>query len=114
MAGAFGSWRCMGNEDEQVDVESIDMDAIVTLARIELRPEECEKFKGHLRSTLNYVQRIMAVDVSNVLPSAHAEELYNVWDEDQVGKSLSQDDALANAPERDRGQVAIYRVVDEV
>ena len=46
-------------------------------------------------------QAAIELDLSNVEPTAHPLDLVNAWAEDEPRPSLSVEDALANAPDRD-------------
>ena len=61
----------------------MDIDYVANLARIELSPQEKEKFQGQLGDVLKYFEKLQEVDVEGVEPTAHAFPRFNVWDEDQ-------------------------------
>ncbi len=91
---------------------TIDIDYVAQLARLELSPEEKKLFGGQLAQVLDYFKKIDAVDVSNVEPTAHAFPIYNVWDEDKVRPGFTVEEALLNAPAKREGQVVVPRVVE--
>ncbi|MCX7721035.1 MAG: Asp-tRNA(Asn)/Glu-tRNA(Gln) amidotransferase subunit GatC [Dictyoglomus thermophilum] len=69
------------------------------LARLHLTPEEEELFAKQLQNILDYFKKLQELDTSNVEPMAHVLPLYNIWREDEVRESISQKEALKNAPE---------------
>ncbi len=91
----------------------IDIDYVARLARIELTPEEKEKYSEQLGQILGYFQKLSEIDVSDVEPSAHARAVYNVWREDVEGTPMSVDDALMNAPAKRDNQIVVPKVVDD-
>ena len=95
------------------DKTSIDIDYVATLARIELTDEEREQFSAQLVDILNYFERIKAVDVSGIEPTAHAFPLYNVWGEDKAEPGFSLEEALLNAPEHRDNQIVVPKVVED-
>ncbi len=95
------------------DKQSIDIDYVAKLARIELTSEEKEKFSTQLGQILDYFEKLSAVNVEGVEPSAHAHSIYNVWREDEPTPSMSIDDALLNAPAKRENQIVVPKVVDE-
>ncbi len=92
---------------------SIDIDYVATLARIELTDEEREQFSSQLEDILDYFERIKAVDVAGIEPTAHAFPIYNVWEEDVPEPGLSPDEALLNAPEQRGNQIVVPKVVED-
>ena len=92
---------------------SIDIDYVAALARIELTDEERQQFSAQLVDILNYFERIKAVDVSGIEPTAHAFPLYNVWGEDCAEPGFSPEEALLNAPELRDNQIVVPKVVED-
>ena len=76
---------------------------VAKLARLELSEEEVERFGAQLSAILEAVGKVSELDLEDVEPTAHPLELVNVWAEDEPRPSLSAEDALANAPEREDG-----------
>jgi aspartyl-tRNA(Asn)/glutamyl-tRNA(Gln) amidotransferase subunit C len=74
---------------------------VARLARLELSDEELDKFSGQLNAILEAVGKVSELDLSEVEPTLHPLELANVWAEDEPRPSLTVDEALANAPERE-------------
>lgn len=81
------------------------------LARLQLSDEELDYFGGQLGQILEHIGKISAVDTSNVEPTAHAVEVTNVFREDETAPSLSQDEALANAPKAENGGFVVPKIV---
>lgn len=83
---------------------SIDEDTVrhvALLARIHLGDEEVRRFAGQLESILHYFDKLQQLDTSGVRPLVHAVETQDVLAPDVEGRSLSREDALANAPRHD-------------
>ena len=74
---------------------------VARLARLELVDEEIERLTVQLGAILEAVGKVAELDLSDVPPTSHPLALVNVWAEDEPHASLSLEDALANAPERD-------------
>jgi aspartyl-tRNA(Asn)/glutamyl-tRNA(Gln) amidotransferase subunit C len=75
---------------------------VAKLARLDLSDEEVERFQEQLSAILEAVGKVSELDLSDVEPTAHPLELSNVWANDEPRPSLPVDEALANAPDRDR------------
>lgn len=78
----------------------MDIDYVATLARIDLRPEEQREIGARLGEIVHYIEKLGEVDIEGVEPTSHPHPLKNVFRDDVPQPSLSQEDALANAPER--------------
>ncbi|HYY63738.1 MAG TPA: Asp-tRNA(Asn)/Glu-tRNA(Gln) amidotransferase subunit GatC [Gaiellaceae bacterium] len=74
---------------------------VAGLARLDLTDEEIERFQEQLNAILEAVGKVSELDLSDVEPTAHPLDLANVWAEDEPRPSLSVEEALANAPDRD-------------
>lgn len=71
---------------------------IADLAKLTLSIEEVKKFQEQLSSTLSYIDILKNVDTSKVTVTPAVTGLENVFREDKVTQSLSQEKVLANAP----------------
>jgi aspartyl-tRNA(Asn)/glutamyl-tRNA(Gln) amidotransferase subunit C len=80
---------------------------VARLARLDLTEEEVGRFQEQLNAILEAVGKVSELDLSDVEPTAHPLDLSNVWAEDEPRPSLSVEDALANAPDREG---AFFRV----
>ena len=95
---------------------AIDKDAVdhvARLARLALTDDERERMSGELSVILAHVEKIQALDLDGVEPTAHAVALENVMRPDAVTPSLSQEDALRNAPEREDDRFKVPRIVED-
>jgi aspartyl-tRNA(Asn)/glutamyl-tRNA(Gln) amidotransferase subunit C len=72
---------------------------VAKLARLGLSDEEVERMAGELSGILEHVNRISALELDDVAPTSHVVELENVLRADVPHESLSQDKALASAPD---------------
>ncbi len=85
---------------------------VARLARIELTPEEQQILGAQLSDILGYVAQLKEVDVNGVEPTAHAFPLVNVVRPDEAVPSLTQDEALRNAPARAGGLFVVPKIVE--
>lgn len=72
---------------------------VALLSRLELAEGEAEKYAADLDKILHYVESLAELDTTDVNPTSHSFKMQNVFREDEVRPGLSNDDALANAPE---------------
>ena len=88
------------------------LDHLSELAKVKLTDEEREMFLKDLNRILEYFSIIDEVDASNVEPAFHILGLSNVMREDEVGgDSLTQEEALSNAPQKEEGYIKAPRMV---
>jgi aspartyl-tRNA(Asn)/glutamyl-tRNA(Gln) amidotransferase subunit C len=90
----------------------IDVKYVAHLARLSLSPEEEQKIGEQLGNILGYIEKLKEVDVSGVEPTAHAFPLVNVARPDEVRPSISQEDALRNAPAQANGLFMVPKIVE--
>lgn len=90
----------------------IDVKYVAHLARISLSAEEERKIGAQLADVLGYIEKLKEVDVSGVEPTAHAFPLVNVTRPDEVRPSMSQEDALRNAPAQASGLFLVPKIVE--
>jgi aspartyl-tRNA(Asn)/glutamyl-tRNA(Gln) amidotransferase subunit C len=74
---------------------------IAELAKLQLSEEETRRMTQQLSAILDYAARLQELDTDAIPPTASVAALQNVMRDDMVAPSLSRDDALANAPDKD-------------
>lgn len=89
-----------------------DVEYIAGLARIHLQKPEAEKLTSNLEDILGYIEKLEKLDVSQVEPTSHALPVQNVFRDDVVRPSLSQADALKNAPKQHSGSFKVPQVIE--
>ena len=75
-------------------------------------PDEQEKFGAQLSNILGYIEKLNQLDVSGIEPTAHAVPLVNVFRPDEVRPSLSNEEALRNAPASANGLFMVPKIVE--
>lgn len=88
-----------------------DVRHVAVLARLKLTDEQVSVLTGELGSILGHIDTIRQLDLEGVEPTAHPLEMTDSTREDIVKPSLSQEAALANAPEQRDGAFVIPRIV---
>jgi aspartyl-tRNA(Asn)/glutamyl-tRNA(Gln) amidotransferase subunit C len=89
-----------------------DVKYVAHLARLGLSAAEEEKIGGQLKGILAYIEKLKELDVSHVEPTAHAVPLVNVFRADEVETSLSNEEALRNAPAKANGLFMVPKIVE--
>lgn len=101
-----------------------DVAYVADLANLELTGEERSRMVRDMDSILSYIDRLNEFDTSNVSPMAQvfagtsATELSGnnlpapAWRDDSLRPSLPHDEALSNAPAKDRDFFKVPKVIE--
>src|SRR3989338_2641532 len=74
---------------------------IVKLANLQVSDKELELYTKQIQDILGYVDQLEEVNVDGVKPTYQTlDGVTNVWREDEVGESLSQEEAVGQAKRR--------------
>lgn len=87
-----------------------EVEHVARLARLHFDEPELERLQGELSKIIDYVQQLSELDLTGLAPTAHAVALQNVFRPDEPWQSLSQTDALANAPQVELGHFVVPRI----
>lgn len=89
------------------------VEAIASLAQLELDDAELALFARQLGDILDYVEQLQQIDTTGVPPTASVVAGHLAFRDDCVRSSLDRADALANAPDaaRDAGLFKVPRVI---
>jgi len=88
-----------------------DVEYVAKLAKLKLSQAEKKKFQKELNKIISYIDQLNQVDTADVPPTSHVMPLENVLREDQVKPSLTQEQALANAPDKKDGHFKVPKVI---
>lgn len=86
---------------------------LATLARIELTEAEVTAMTRELSVIVDAVARVQEIATSDVAATSHPLPISNVFREDLVQPSLSQQAALAAAPDAESGRFRVSAILDE-
>jgi aspartyl-tRNA(Asn)/glutamyl-tRNA(Gln) amidotransferase subunit C len=92
-------------------IRSEEVREIAVLARLELSDQEIERMTSDLDAILDYVAALQELDTSSVEPMTHAVPFDCPLRPDQIGPSLSAEEALQNAPRREASFFQVPRIV---
>lgn len=93
--------------------DKIDINKAAKLASLSLTPQESKIFEKQLSAVLSYVNKLSEVETKSVEPIGHITGLVNVTREDIASPSLSQEDALRNAPKTHNGLFMVNAIFEE-
>lgn len=88
---------------------------LARLAKLKLTEEEVKKFQTQLSSILDYVSQLNKVETKNLEPVSQITGLKDVtrYDEISGSRSLSQEEALKNAPNKKDGLIKVKAIFAE-
>lgn len=89
-----------------------DIKYVARLARLELSAQEEETLGAQLGNIIGYIAKLKEVNVDGVEPTSHAVPLVNVTRPDEVAPSLSNTEALRNAPASGGGLFVVPKIVE--
>jgi aspartyl-tRNA(Asn)/glutamyl-tRNA(Gln) amidotransferase subunit C len=89
-----------------------EVEHVAKLARLELTDEEKERLTDQLSNILTYVEKLNELDTKGVEPTSHVLDINNVMRDDVPEESLSQELALANAPEKAAGHYKVPKIIE--
>lgn len=81
------------------------------LARLSLTEAERRELATHFRKVIDFVEELQRLDLEDVDPSIFSLGASNVDREDEVLPSLSSEDALRNAPEKQQTFFVVPRIL---
>jgi aspartyl-tRNA(Asn)/glutamyl-tRNA(Gln) amidotransferase subunit C len=78
-----------------------DVRHVAKLAELEFDEKSVEKITSQLDRILDHVAKISKVDTEGVPPTSHVLDIKNVFREDEAKPSVTQEEALKNAPDEE-------------
>jgi len=85
---------------------------LASLSRLKFTDEELENFKQEFAKTLEHVNELQKIDTKGVKLSLNTLNANNDLRLDEIGASLSQAEALQEAPEKAQGMFSIIKIVE--
>ena len=99
----------MFGDDVAIPKEQVDY--LARLAGLQLSEAEKQMFSRQLERIVGYVEKLNELDLDDVPPTAHTQNLANVLREDLVERGLTQDEALKLAPDRQEVYFRVPKVI---
>jgi aspartyl-tRNA(Asn)/glutamyl-tRNA(Gln) amidotransferase subunit C len=95
-----------------MNITKQEVEHVARLARLELSEQEKEKLTEQLSGILTYVEKLNELTTTGVEPTAHVLDISNVMRDDLPQESLSQEQALANAPDKAAGHFRVPLIIE--
>jgi aspartyl-tRNA(Asn)/glutamyl-tRNA(Gln) amidotransferase subunit C len=90
-----------------------DVAHLAKLARIEMTPAELDHMASELEQILGAVKRVQEVATSDIAPTSHPLSMSNVFRDDVVKPSLTNDEALSGAPAQAEDRFKVPQILGE-
>ncbi len=86
---------------------------VAKLAKLELTPQEVEKFTDQLSNIVDFISQLQEVDVKGIEPTSQTTGLENVFRNDKIVPSLNVGDALSGTDETHNGYFKVGAILAE-
>ncbi|KPN17893.1 MULTISPECIES: Asp-tRNA(Asn)/Glu-tRNA(Gln) amidotransferase subunit GatC [Arthrobacter] len=97
-------------------MSEINREAVAHLARlahIEMTDDELDKMAGELDVIVDSIKSVSEVAGEDIPATSHPIPLVNVFREDVVGQTLTNEQALSGAPDNAEGRFKVPAILDE-
>ncbi len=91
----------------------IDISHLSKLANLKIDETEKESLSNQLNSTLEHIEHLKEIDTSGIEGTNEVTSLKNIWREDEIKPSLSQQEALMNAANKYKGFFVVPAILEE-
>jgi len=89
-----------------------EVEHVADLAKLGLTEEEVEMYREQLSAILEYAAILQRLDTEAIPPTATVLPLRNVMRADEPAASLSQEEALSNAPSAAEGYFRVKAILE--
>ena len=90
-----------------------DVAHLAKLARIEMTPAELDHMASELGQILGAVKRVQEVATADIAPTSYPLSMSNVFRDDVVKPSLTNDEALSGAPAQAEDRFKVPQILGE-
>lgn len=96
---------------QEIDIKMVD--EIAHLARLEFNDAAKGEILNDMNRMLSFVDKLNELNTDNVAPLIYMTDEKNVLREDEIKITLTQDEALKNAPKKDSDYFKVPKVIDQ-
>lgn len=89
-----------------------DVKKIADLIRIALTDEEAEMYTKQIDERLTFANKLSQLNTDDVPPTTHGNTITDVMRKDIPALSISQEEALNNAPDKQDGHFKVPSIMD--
>lgn len=97
---------------KKINISPEEVKHIAKLAKLDLTTEEKTKFQTQLSNIIEFVDQLNKVDTSKASPTANVTGLTNIFREDEVTQSLTQEQVLFNTKDKYKGFFKVKAILE--
>lgn len=95
---------------ELIDKKTIQN--VAKLSKLEIRDNEMESFGQNFNKIIGFFENLTKLKTDNVQPTTHPVENENIFREDKVLESMSNEELSKLAPEFDQGSIVVPKIIE--
>ncbi len=95
-----------------MNITKQEVEQVAKLARLELSEQEKDLLTDQMSGILTYVEKLNELTTTGVEPTAHVLDMSNVMRDDVPAPGLTQEQALANAPDKAAGHFRVPLIIE--
>lgn len=96
-----------------MNIDTKIVDEVAHLARLEFDEKAKEEIIGDLNRMLSFIDKLSELDTANIEPLIYMTDEVNVMRDDEPIVTITQADALKNAPKRDSDYYKAPKVIEQ-
>jgi aspartyl-tRNA(Asn)/glutamyl-tRNA(Gln) amidotransferase subunit C len=89
------------------------VDEVAHLARLEFEAQAKDEIVNDMNRMLGFIEKLSELDTKGVEPLIYMTDESNVLREDMVKETITQKEALLNAPKKDSDYFKVPKVIDQ-
>jgi aspartyl-tRNA(Asn)/glutamyl-tRNA(Gln) amidotransferase subunit C len=94
-----------------MEITDKTVDELAHLARLHFEGDEKQRIKKDLTRIVSFMEKLNELDTEGVEPLIYLSEEFNVMRKDEARKTITQEQALKNAPKRDSDYFKVPKVL---
>jgi len=96
---------------QTIDTKTVD--EVAHLARLEFNDEAKTEIINDMNRMLKFVDKLNELDTEGQEPLIYMTDAVNVMREDEIEQTITQHEALKNAPKKDSDYFKVPKVIDQ-
>jgi aspartyl-tRNA(Asn)/glutamyl-tRNA(Gln) amidotransferase subunit C len=96
-----------------MDINDEMISKLSDLAKLEFSSTQRDKIRSDLNNILHFVEKLQKVDTEGVEPLIYMNEDVNVLRDDVAEKTITKEEALKNAPQKDSDYFKVPTVLSK-
>lgn len=89
------------------------VDKLAHLAKLEFTGDKKERIKEDFQKILNFVDKLSELDTAGIEPLIHMSDTVTEFRDDKVIETITHEEALKNAPEKDSDYFKVPKVLSK-